>query len=404
MSGSNIWVRTLVVILLLSASPATAQHTDRADEKQIIVVLRFDDYSSRSATDMEVKLINAFQQHGISCTFGVIPYTCARDHDNSRPQDVVPLTPTKASILRNAIKAGILDVAQHGYTHQRGEFCGLDYTSQVKRMSKGKNLLEQMLGTQVSTFIPPFNSYDLNTIRALETLGFRCISAGRNGDAKESSALKFLPANCGLPQLRDSVESARSVPEAQPIIVVLFHLYDFLEVDKKRGRLTYQEFIELLSWLTSQEDVYTGSIEQATKMVRDLSSQRFTTNRHIYGLSLLLPPFLSRLCTPPVRVYLSSNGAFRMRFKLGVFVLAFYLALLLLSSGTTFWAGLVVFPKSGLVTSISKYGVPALFVSLSIYGLFEPGYLSAMVIAILLGVCIGEWSSLLRLRRQGRLR
>ncbi|MCH7558351.1 MAG: DUF2334 domain-containing protein [Planctomycetes bacterium] len=162
MNYRNIWMRVLIVILLLCVFPIAAQARSGPKEKQIIVVFRFDDYSSRSSTDMEVKLIAAFQKHNISCTFGVIPYVHVGDSHDASPQDVVPLTPTKANILNNAIKTGTLEVALHGYSHQtnhkRGgytEFSGLAYDSQLERITKGKNLLEEMLDTQITIFIPP---------------------------------------------------------------------------------------------------------------------------------------------------------------------------------------------------------------------------------------------------------
>ena len=63
-------------------------------------------------------LIDAFQKFKVRSTFGVIPYGCASDVYAPSPQDVA-LSALKADILRKAIKAGILEVALHGYCHQR---------------------------------------------------------------------------------------------------------------------------------------------------------------------------------------------------------------------------------------------------------------------------------------------
>lgn len=411
MNYRNIWMRVLIVILLLCVFPIAAQARSGPKEKQIIVVFRFDDYSSRSSTDMEVKLIAAFQKHNISCTFGVIPYVHVGDSHDASPQDVVPLTPTKANILNNAIKTGTLEVALHGYSHQtnhkRGgytEFSGLAYDSQLERITKGKNLLEEMLDTQITIFIPPWNSYDLNTLRALEKLNFKCISSGRFGDAQESSPLKFLPAICSLLKLRDAVESARRIPEVQPIIVVLFHVFDFLEIDKKRGKLTYPEFVELLSWLTSQKDIHIASINQTTKTINNLSARRFIDYKKFYiKPHSLCPPFLvSKFYNIPTGIYSSQSATHNMKPKNMkimpvVFVSIFYLATLLLSTAIAFFGGFIIFPRSEIVTSISKYGGPALLVLLSIYALHDSvlGYFGATVITVLLGASIGVWISFL---------
>ena len=113
---------------------------------QITVVFRFDDYSSRSSTEFEVRLINAFRKYNAVCTFGVIPYACTGDKHDIRPQGVAPLTLEKAAILKNAIEEGILEVALHGYSHQTirsksygryTEFSGLNLNSQVAKIAKG---------------------------------------------------------------------------------------------------------------------------------------------------------------------------------------------------------------------------------------------------------------------------
>lgn len=67
---------------------------------------------------------------------------------------------------------------------------------------------------------------------------------------------------------------SRTSFDPQPVIVVLFHEYDFQEIDETRGRITYQEFYELLNWLSSQRDVRLLSISQAAQGINDLSAKR----------------------------------------------------------------------------------------------------------------------------------
>ena len=412
MISNNITKRILIVILFFFIFSSRADVSGDSERKQIIVIFRFDDYSSRSSTDIEVKLIDAFQKYGISCTFGVIPYICTGDSRDTHPQDVIPLTPTKANILRNAIKAGVLEVALHGYSHQTirkcayrrcTEFSGLDYNDQVKKIAKGKNYLEEVLGIRITTFIPPWDSYDLNTIKALENLGFKNLCAGPNGDAKESSFLKFLPATCKPIKLRDAVKAARRLPDPQPIIVVLFHQFDFLEINRENGSLRYQDFEELLAWVTSQKDIRVLSIDQAAKVVDDLSASRFINFRSYFIAASFLPPFLRPF---PSEVYLSSKTAYNYNIKTRMFVLFFYLAVFVISIIIAFFAGTIMFPRSELVTSISKYGGIALLVLLSVYALrnLSLSYRDAIVIVVLLGVSIGVWSSFLKLKKQGRLK
>jgi len=153
---NSILIRGLIVILLSFTISFSAKANSTSEEKQITVVFRFDDYSSRSSTDIEIKLIDTFQKYNACCTFGVIPYVCAGNIHDTRPQHIVPLTSVKADILINAIKVGVLEVALHGYSHQTiresmyygsTEFSGLDYNAQVNKIAKGKKCLEKILDT-----------------------------------------------------------------------------------------------------------------------------------------------------------------------------------------------------------------------------------------------------------------
>jgi len=240
-------------------------------QQKITIVFRYDDYSSASSTQFETKLISTFQKYNIPFTIGIIPYITSEDvhSPNPSPQKVIPLSEKKAYILKTAMDSGIVEPALHGYCHQTirdyqksggyTEFSGLDYKKQMKKIMEGKKLLEDMLNTKIITFIPPWSTYDTNTLRCLEELNFNCISSSSFGPIlKEDSRLKSLPENCSISKLRQTIDSARhsSYPT---IIVVLLHSYTF---DETRGEITYQDFSKLLSWLTSQKDIHVSTIGQ----------------------------------------------------------------------------------------------------------------------------------------------
>ncbi len=139
-----------IAMSLLFGTVHSSGKSISTEEKQIVVVFRYDDYSSRSNTDMEQGLIDAFRRHGFSCIFGVIPYVCAGDGHDRRPQNVIALTENKAKILRDGIKTGTVEVALHGYSHQNislinvyTEFAGLTYDKQLEKIHAGKNYLEK---------------------------------------------------------------------------------------------------------------------------------------------------------------------------------------------------------------------------------------------------------------------
>ena len=198
--------------------------------------------------------------------------------------------------------------------------------------------------------------------------------------------------------MRDVVKSAIRVSDPQPIIVVLFHEYDFFEIDREKGKLGYQDFEKLLAWVTSQKDIRVLSIGQATTVLNDSSNaRRFIKFKSYLKACYLLPPFLH----PLSGVYLSSKIAYNMKIRYWMFALFFYIAVFMISITITFFGGHIVFPRSRLVTSVSKYGGPALLILLSIYALHNLtlGFKGAIVIAVLLGACIGVWISFLRLKK-----
>ena len=328
------------------------KETRASKKQQIIVVLRFDDCSSRSPIDLEIRLIEDFKARNISCTFGVIPFVVAGNYLNPNPQDILPLTLAKAEILKNAVKEGILEVAQHGYSHQStysmktytaSDLKGLTYDEQKEKIRKGREYLEIMLDTKIDTFIPPWNAYDLNTAEVLEKEGFRTLSADARGIARKTSLLKFLPQTCNLLELKKTIELVRLIPEAQPLVVVLFHPFEFLEVDDKRGKLTYSEFRKILDWLTLQKDIRVMTINQAGKIIEDLSPQRLMRYRFYNKIAAAVPWIFTKYFYSQ-RTYLSRGAIKQMLAKLVLFAACIFIILAqLLFVITNLLPGLFVF-------------------------------------------------------------
>ena len=250
-------------------------------EKSVNLVFRLDDFSAVSSTDMEVRVIELFREHRAAVTFGVIPFVCAQDIADPSEQRLLPLPAHKAEILRAGVAAGTVDIALHGYSHQtvwahsRTEFEGLAYDDQLEKLTRGKEALDKVSGGPIRIFIPPWNSYDLNTVRALDQLEINVVSAGWNGAAATQTNLRFLPATTDLMHLHNAVAAARRSPDKQPIIVALFHLYDFVEIGMDRGQIKLRELAGLLSWIDQQRDIQALSIAQAVDSIEDLSVNRF---------------------------------------------------------------------------------------------------------------------------------
>ncbi len=284
-----------LIILLFFGITFIISGQENTAEKQINVVFRYDDYSANSVTSVELKIIEAFRKYRRPITFGVIPFKVAGDVHNPSPQDLLPIDSVKVEILRTGFEEGILEISMHGYSHQTNsaeqlsEFAKLAYKDQVEILSKGKEFLQNMTGAQVTTFIPPWNTYDINTLIAMEETGFSTLSANKKGLVLKGLNINYLPFSCGLTELQDAIQAARKSSDNQPLLVVLVHDYDFLDINKELGEITFQDFTTLIDWVSAQEDVRILSIGQASELIKDLSAERAIRTKQIYYPEKLPP-------------------------------------------------------------------------------------------------------------------
>jgi len=248
--------------LLCSTLPALAQTPPKIE-----VVFRYDDYSGVSFTGFETRLLRVFEKTQTPLTVGIIPFSVSRDYHDTSSQSEIPLTEEKAAILREAIEAGIVEPALHGYNHQSRprplwgeftEFKGLSRDEQMRRIREGQEFLKKILDHDVKIFIPPWNVEDRTTHEILESLGFLGVSSGFDGGGgvvNDKSSLKFLTATADLLRFYEALRSARKSACSSTVIVVLLHDYDFSEVDAKRSVTSLAAFSEMLTSFSKQSDV-----------------------------------------------------------------------------------------------------------------------------------------------------
>jgi peptidoglycan/xylan/chitin deacetylase (PgdA/CDA1 family) len=389
----------IIIILQFTSCNTEAPVKELAKEKQIYVFLRYDDYSNSTNTDLEIKLIKAFRAYNISCTFGVTPFYGGLEN---------ALSTKKAHILDDAIKSDIIEVALHGFDHisirnrNKTEFSGLKFNKQLEKIANGKQFLENKLGIKINTFIPPFNSYDLNTIKVLEQLQFENISANMLGPAKEISALKFLPATCNLSTIETAIQSARLIDDFQPVLVLMFHDYEFTDVDRQKGKLSYDEFDNLLEWLSTQKDIHVGSFSKFPEILSNFNAAKYLDMSSYQKLDLILPSSIKKILNLPSGVYLAKDSINNLKKKIWPMVLGFYFLLMVLSFGIAFCIANIIFPISKFFIILSKYGGLLLLIGVSYYSLCDSimGMKAAFSIIIISSAYIGIWLSILFLTRR----
>ncbi len=360
---------------------------------------------------MGTELLVLFQKYHVPCTYGVVPYTSGEF--STDPANCVPLDQATAEKLNDAVRCGLVEIAVHGFTHHansvtpsspdgKSEFRGLDYSSQLRMLTAGRRALENLYQVSATTFIPPWSSYDENTLRALDDLGFKVLSGSSHTGGIAASGrpqrLQFLPATCGLDPLQEAVGAARKSSDAHPAIVVILHPDDFVAFDRDKGRFTYRHFGDLLSWLAAQTDVATETLGGAAMLAQDMGHRRLEAFSALKASQKMAPSFLC--AKGSTSFYPSCRLALRMRIADGGRLVLFYL---LLTAVTAVLAGFA----ASLVFSIVKLGtLPRIaeFASVGLLGLYviycmavrshrAVRHRSIMVLAGLLGVCLGTWVS-----------
>lgn len=295
----------------------------------ITVIFRYDDFSARSNTALEERLIALLAKHRVPCVIGVVPFVCAGDERDIEEQLHCELPGEKVALLREGVASGMIEPALHGYHHQNGnpdpdgrlrEFAGLPFEEQLRRLQSGRAWLERICGTRVETFIPPFNAYDRQTLTALETAGFRTLSAAMFDEAAIETGLAMAPHTCSIVQLRDAIERVRRLPGSGHAVLPLFHPFDFVEADPTSGRIELAQFEELVVWLKTQPDVACTTLSALPKERFDAA--RFLTNRAYLRLALhqlalpWWPPRYPRTQYLPIR--LAQAFCRRMRLSAGL--------------------------------------------------------------------------------------
>lgn|GEM_PF-834852 len=424
--GRRTWQRclALVLVLLPLACRVPARAASASGARRITVIFRLDDYAP-SCSSIGTKLLTVFQEHNIPCTYGVIPY--ASDTFTDGPADCVAIDLETAGRLAGAIRSGLVEVALHGLTHRdnaiapkgpgsESEFRGLSYSSQLRMLSVGKATLESLYHVSVTTFIPPWNSYDENTLHALEDLGFEVVSSSGQTYGIAASTrfqrLRFLPYTCMPGHEREAVEFARNSTDPDPIIVVLLHPFNFAEYDRDRGRFTLQSLDDLLSWLTAQPDVATQTLGGAAKTARDLSYQRLRTFSARRGLRQGNEPPYFTAQNAKFFFYHSMPRAFRTRTANRGRLILFYF---LLTAVTAVLFGLAAglafsrrMPSSvrrtaGYATA-GLLGLYVSYVSISALANRAIRHWHWLVLSVVLGLCIGTWAAASVAGRRGSRR
>ncbi len=208
------------------------------------VVFRYDDLTlNPNKTDQQV--VALFSEMDVPLSIAVIP--CDSNEQCIYPTD---------SVLLTRLLSANFEIALHGLTHQNirngGEFGALDQAETCRRIHKGKQILESVMGKPIRTFIPPFNAINAYVPSALLRDSIQILSAHLFNH--ERGNIQYFPETLGLLMKQKGIWKAAKTTisrchEKDAVCVVMFHAYD-LSTERD-----WQQLRELLAYCKSSQEV-----------------------------------------------------------------------------------------------------------------------------------------------------
>lgn len=273
-------MRLIITFLLLCLTSSVL--SGQPDVKKIKIVFRFDDYMMIQDVTFD-SIINVFKKNNIPLTLGVVPYGKNELIFNKLNQD-------QLNDLKDRVKNNEIEIALHGFTHTDNkltgspplkrkilsEFSNLEYNKQVKKIRKGKQALDSILNINTVVFIPPYNSYDANTIEALDRLNFKVISASMDGYSVPAK-ISYIPYT--IDDLTELPELLKTVPDDNYSIIAVIHPYSFFgEPETAFTKPVYFSKLDtLLNWINQQDNILAVSFSALAES-EEFSAFRYKMN------------------------------------------------------------------------------------------------------------------------------
>lgn len=267
MKHYNFFIFLSFIIFIVGCS----ENREKNDE--INIIFRYDDTSVYTSNEVESKILTIFKEQHLSLSFAVIPYRCEGNPIDTSVQNVIELNTKKVNLLTPYVKDGTLDIVLHGYSHQTTskdfwtEFENVSYQEQLDKIQKGKVLFEKLFPQDITSFVPPYNTYDINTIKILESLHFNTLSANLDAPILKDSKLNFISNTITINKVDQAIKKAKGKGGVH-FIVVMFHEYNFTDIkmdNVEKPEITFNQLKSLLNTLKETKDINILSLNQASK-------------------------------------------------------------------------------------------------------------------------------------------
>src|SRR5581483_2750351 len=126
------------------------------------VILRVDDIQDYWINSVQVAVMNQFINRNVNATFGVIMNFVGND----------PLVVNK---VRQGVMSNVFELDLHGWNHV--DYSQLSFQDQKNTLQMANQKIQDIWGRKSNIFIPPYNSYNLDTLNATSQLSLKIISS-----------------------------------------------------------------------------------------------------------------------------------------------------------------------------------------------------------------------------------
>lgn len=313
-------------LILASAGFDAPQSAPASRAATRFLVVRYDDYAPRddsstvkAGLELEARLFELFEAHDATIVAGIIPFptdygTSAKRVDVERGARTTwldqPDDPWLA-LLDRFVRGGAVEPALHGHSHlnrtapghRPAEFGVQDYAEQYALLRDGRDALTRALGRPVRVFIPPWNGWNADTIRALDELEFAWCSPDLHHDGAPQSRVRLLPQCVANPD-----DGLRLIDEGElppdSILVLTTHPADFMGT---AGEAYFDGLGRLLQRVEADDDWSCRGFGRLPEHSRDEWQARF---RAAVRRSQLRETLLDSVGTGPFRARLSVPDAY----------------------------------------------------------------------------------------------
>jgi len=228
------------------------------------VIFRDDDVAPWNQLDT-LKLINQIHiDKNIPVTLGIVPHPSL-----VKPGNLFYADSNFFEYMKSISSNPLFEFAQHGYTHHdntgvphQSEFYGYPYSDQYDTIKKGQLDFINAFGVKPTTFIPPWNRGDDNTLKALKALGFAEYSSSFD-DFKIDTGYKdgiwidsysIALDNTTLSSAKDITERLLNDEHANTIII-FYHFWSFSGQGNPEDATKVHLFEDYLDYLKNRNDV-----------------------------------------------------------------------------------------------------------------------------------------------------